>query len=203
MCANFVGDKCVFQHSMTDSVQKCRTNSPLCTFFQHRPFLLGLLLFLACWWRRWCCCCCSCCCWWWWWWWSCSRDKITEAVWVTTTLFYTSIIATSHTSREETDTRTNMRAQRHYGKHTNAKLDNFLEMESQYRSHILTWFRSSFLGLFNCHRQHIFSESHPSLMTMLKRDKKSFIFACEGPNELYLSIDISKHLQFMMKSKNN
>ena len=35
------------------------------------------------------------------------------------------------------------------------------------------------------------------------RYKKSFIFACEGPNELYLYIDISKHLQFMIKSKNN
>ena len=136
MCANFVGDICVFQHSMTDSVQKCRTNLPLCTFFQHRPFLLGLLLFLACWgrapWRWWWCCCCCSCCWCWWWWWSCSRDKITEAVWVTTTLFYTSIIATSHTSREETDTRTNIRAQRHYGKHTDTKVDDFLRSESHW-----------------------------------------------------------------------
>ena len=160
---------------------------PCVTFFQHRPFLLGLLLFLACWgrapWRRrWCCCCCCCCCWWWWWCWSCSRDKITEAVWVTTTLFYTSIIATSHTSREETDTRTNMRAQRHYGKHTDAKVDDFLGRESHW---------------------HIFLKPPTLLITMLKRDKKSFIFACEGPNELYLYIDISKHLQFMIKSKNN
>ena len=41
MCANFVGDKCVFQHSMTDSVQKCRTNSPLCTFFSAQTFFTG------------------------------------------------------------------------------------------------------------------------------------------------------------------
>ena len=47
-----------------------------------------------------------------------------------------------------------------------------------------------------------FKATHP-FNNKLKRDKKSFIFACEGPNELYLSIDISKHLQFMMKSKNN
>ena len=136
MYANFIGDN-VYSNIPWLTVQKCRTNSPLCTFFQHRPFLLGLLLFLACWgrapWRRrWCYCCCCCCCWWWWWCWSCSRDKITEAVWVTTTLFYTSIIATSHTSREETDTRTNMRAQRHYGKHTDAKVDDFLGGESHW-----------------------------------------------------------------------
>ena len=94
---------------------------------------------------------------------------------MTTTLFYTSIIATSHTSKEDTDTRTNMRAQRHYGKHTNAKVDDFLESES--------------------HR--------PIYLKPTTRYKKSFIFACEGPNELYLYIDISKHLQFMIKSKNN
>ena len=75
-----------------------------------------------------------------------------------------------------------MRAQRHYGKHTDAKVDDFLGRESHW---------------------HIFLKPPTLLITMLKRDKKSFIFVCEGPNELYLSIDISKHLQFMIKSKNN
>ena len=41
MCANFVGNKCVFQHSMTDSVQMCRRIRPCVLFFSTDLFYWG------------------------------------------------------------------------------------------------------------------------------------------------------------------